>query len=310
MLKFNASVSLAKSWKASAYGNTMAYEGNDQMEKLIDLHTHSVYSDGTMTPSELVCHAKKEGISAISLTDHDSVDGVCEALEKGREIGIEVVPGIEFSVQSETETHILGYYIDVESQALKNVLPKILNTRRERGLETAEKLKKQGIDVSYEDALSLAPGGLVGRAHFARIMTERGYTKSVKEAFERYLSSGKKGYSSRQYLTDEEAIRIIKESGGVSFVAHLHLIRLPDDELYEYLKKLKSAGLDGIEGYYTEYTGQMQSTYQKMASSLSLAISGGTDFHAESKPHISIGRGLGEMKIPYDILTGIKTLVK
>jgi len=189
-------------------------------------------------------------------------------------------------------------------------LPQILKVREERGLETEEKLKKQGIDVSYLEALSLAPGGLVGRAHFARIMTDKGYTKSVKEAFELYLSSGKEGYSSHQYLTDEDAIRIIKESGGVSFVAHLHLMRLSDNELYGYLKKLKSVGLDGIEGYYTEYTSQMQSTYQKMASNLSLAISGGTDFHARSKPHISIGTGFGEMKIPLDVLTEIKNLIK
>lgn len=278
------------------------------MEKYIDLHTHSVYSDGTMTPKELVQHAKNAGLSAISLTDHDCIDGVNEAITEGNKIGLEVVPGIEFSVQSETETHILGYYVDIKSPALQSVIPEILRVRRERGLQTEENLKKQGFDVSYEEALKLAPGGLVGRAHFARIMVEKGYSSSVKEAFDLYLSSGKKGFSSHQYLTDEEAIRVINESGGFSFVAHLHLIRLSDNELFEYLKKLKNAGLDGIEGYYTEYTPEMQKKYMEMAKELNLSISGGTDFHAKSKPHIEIGTGLGNLKIPYSVLEEIKSL--
>ena len=287
-----------------------AFRGEEQMKKLIDLHTHSIYSDGSMTPSELVCHAKEEGLCAISLTDHDTIDGVGEALEKGKETGLEVVPGIEFSVKSETETHILGYYINTKARVLQEVLPEIRRVRKERSLEIEENLKVQGIDVSYEEALKLAPRGLVGRAHFGRVMTEKGYTKSVKEAFDLYLSSGKKGYSSHQYLTDEEAIKVIKESGGAAFVAHLHLIRKPDNELYEYLKKLKTAGLDGIEGYYTEYTDKMQMTYHKMARELSLGFSGGTDFHAKAKPHIAIGKGFGELEIPYSILEEIKNLVK
>ena len=278
------------------------------MEKYIDLHTHSVRSDGSMTPAELVRHAKESGLSAISLTDHDCIDGVEEALAEGRRIGLEVVPGIEFSVQSKTETHILGYYIDIKSPALQEVMPEILRVRRERSAQIEENLKKQGIDVSYEEALALAPGGLVGRAHFARVMVEKGYTSSVKEAFDLYLSSGKKGFSSRQYLTAEDAVRVIKESGGFSFIAHLHLIRLSDDELFDFLKKMKSVGLDGIEGYYTEYDDDMQKKYIDMAKELNLAISGGTDFHAKSKPHIAIGRGLGNMKIPYSVLEGIKSL--
>lgn len=280
------------------------------MEKLIDLHTHSVYSDGTMTPEELVCHAKAEGLSAISLTDHDCVSGVSRAVAEGEKVGLEVVPGIEFSVQSKTETHILGYYIDINAKALQTVLPEILRVRRERGAETEENLKKQGIDVTYEEASALAPGGLVGRAHFAVVMVKKGYTSSVKEAFDLYLSSGRKGYSARQYLTDEEAVQVIRDSGGVSFAAHLHLMRLDDTELFEYLKKLKNAGLCGIEGYYSEYTAKMQKKYFEMARELSLGISGGTDFHAKSKPHISIGKGFGDMKIPYSVLEEIKALRK
>ena len=280
------------------------------MGKYIDLHTHSLHSDGSMTPKELVNHAKQKGLAAISLTDHDCINGVEEAMAEGEKIGLEVVPGIELSVQSKTETHILGYDINIKADAIQNVLPEILRVRIERSAQIEENLKKQGIDVSYAEALKLAPGGIVGRAHFARVMVEKGYCASVKEAFDFYLSSGKKGFSSRQYLTDEEAIRVIKESGGISFVAHLHLIRLSDDELFNYLKRLKKAGLDGIEGYYTEYTDDMQKKYMEMANELSLGISGGTDFHAKSKPHIEIGIGLGNMKIPYEVLEKIRDIKK
>lgn len=278
------------------------------MEKYIDLHTHSVHSDGTMTPTELINHAKDSGLSALSLTDHDCIDGVREAVKAGDECGLEVVPGIEFSVQSNTETHVLGYYIDIEAKALNEVLPEILRVRKERSLQTAENLHKQGIDVSYEEAAKAASGNLVGRAHFAKVMVEKGYVSSVKEAFDNYLASGKKGYSSKQYLTAEDAIRVIKESGGYSFIAHLHLIKLSDSDLFDFLKKMKAAGLDGIEGYYTEYTKEMHEKYIQMAKELSLAISGGTDFHAKTKPHISIGTGYGDLKIPYSVLEGIKNL--
>lgn len=278
------------------------------MERYIDLHTHSVFSDGTMTPTELVHHAKKSGLSAISLTDHDCVDGVAEAINAGQKTGVEVIPGIEFSVKSATETHILGYYINTESKSLKEVLPEILRVRRNRGLETAENLRKQGFDVTYEEAAAMASGNLVGRAHFAKVMVEKGYVESVKSAFDKYLSSGRKGYSDQQFLSDEDAVRVIKESGGYSFVAHLHLIRLSDSDLFDYLKRLKAVGLDGIEGYYTEYTEQMHKKYVEMAKELSLALSGGTDFHAKTKPHISIGSGYGNLKIPYSVLEGIKSL--
>lgn len=278
------------------------------MERYIDLHTHSVCSDGTMTPFELVHHAKASGLSAISLTDHDCVDGVKDALNAGKDIGLEVVPGIEFSVKSATETHILGYYINTEAKALNEVLPEILKVRRKRGEENAENLRKQGFDITYEEAAAMTLGNLVGRAHFAKVMVAKGYVESVKEAFDKYLSSGSAGHSDKQYLTAEDAVRVIKESGGRSFVAHLHLINLSDSDLFDFLKRLKDAGLDGIEGYYTDYTPQMHKKYIEMAKELSLAISGGTDFHANTKPHISIGTGYGNLKIPYSVLEGIKNL--
>lgn len=276
------------------------------MEKYIDLHTHSLMSDGSMTPSEVVREAKKAGLAAIALSDHDTVDGVKEAMAEGERIGVEIVPAIEFSVQSETETHILGYYIDIENPKLQDMLKKVIETRRFRNRETCRKLNELGFDITLAEAEAIAPNDFIGRAHFARLLMDKGYTKSVNEGFKLYLENGKYAYCGKQTMTDEEAVRLIKECGGVACVAHLHLTKKSDEDLREFLIRLKSCGLDGIEGYYTEYTPEMQAKYQALAAELGLIISGGTDFHAQMKPHISIGTGLGNLKIPYSILENIK----
>ena len=276
------------------------------MEKLIDLHTHSIMSDGSMTPAEVVREAKKAGLAAIALSDHDTVDGVREAVAEGKKIGVEVIPAIEFSVISKTETHILGYFIDIDSPLLSDALKSIIDTRRERNEITCRKLNELGFDVTVEEALAIAPNGFIGRAHFARLLMDKGYTSSVKEGFDLYLVNGKYAYCGKQSMTDEEAVRLIKNCGGLAFVAHLHLTKLGDAELLEFLTRLKAAGLDGIEGYYTEYTPEMQEKYQAMASRLGLMLSGGTDFHAAMKPHISIGKGLGNLKIPYSLVEKMK----
>lgn len=275
---------------------------------LIDLHTHSVKSDGAMQPAEVVDTAKAAGLAAISLTDHDVIDGVKEAMARGAEVGVEVVPGIELSAKFKTETHILGYFVDLENPHFLEKLEEIRRVRMQRNYDTAENLQKIGFPITVEDALELAPNGLVGRAHFARVMVNRGYVGSVKEAFDEYLANGKPGYSTLQLLTPRDAVELIKAAGGLAFLAHLHLTRLSGSELYDFVSELKEAGMDGIEGYYTEYTPEMQSEYQALAKKLDLAISGGTDFHGAMKPHISIGKGLGNLSIPYSVLENMKAL--
>lgn len=277
--------------------------------ELIDLHTHSNCSDGSMTPTELVCHAAQKGLKAIALSDHDTIAGVDEALAAGKKYGVEIVPAIEFSVQSDTETHILGFYIDHKHPILADALKEINRVRYERTVNTCNNLQKLGFDVTMEEALAIAPSGLIGRAHFARILMEKGYTQSVKEGFDKYLANGRPAYDGTQYLTAEMAVKLIDDIGGVSFVAHPHLIRLNDADLRRLLLKLKSMGLCGIEGYYNEYTPEMQEYFQSLAKDLGLEISGGTDFHAKMKPHIEIGIGQGDMKIPYSVLENIKSIV-
>lgn len=277
--------------------------------ELIDLHTHSNKSDGSMTPTELVAHAAARGLKAIALSDHDTTEGIDEALEAGKKYGVEVVPAIEFSVASDTETHILGFYIDYKSDLMKSVLESIFRVRRERIENTCKKLRALGFDVTMEEALKIAPTGIIGRAHFARIMMDKGYISSVREGFDKYLANGRPAYDGTQYLTAKQAVELINDLDGVSFVAHPHLIRLSDPDLRAFLKELKTYGLSGIEGYYNEYTPEMQTYFQSLASELGLAVSGGSDFHAKMKPHIEIGIGQGNMEIPYSVLENIKKLV-
>lgn len=279
-------------------------------QRFIDLHTHSTCSDGSMTPQELVHHAAKNNLAAIALTDHDTVSGVVEAVKAGEKYGVEVVPAIEFSVKSKTETHILGYFIDIDNPYLKSILDEIIEKRIERNVVTAKLLQNLGFDVALEEAAALAPGGIIGRAHFARVMMNKGYVSSVKEAFDKYLSSGKPAYFGNQKLEAKTAIEAIHAAGGVAFLAHPHLIKINDDELEKFLDELKGYGLDGLEGYYTDYDEAMQNKFQAMAKRHGLEISGGTDFHAKMKPHISIGKGLGNMAIPYSVLENIKELIK
>ena len=273
----------------------------------IDLHTHSLCSDGAQTPTDVVRTAADAGLSAIALSDHDCIEGVQEAMDAGKRLGVEVIPAVELSAQSDTELHILGYFIDIHNKKLQDTMQYALQVRDERQEETCRKLREQGFDITMEEARAEAHGNpVLCRAHFAQIMVRKGYAESVKDAFNRYLSVGCYAYSNRQALTGPEAVSVIREAGGIAVAAHLHLIKMPDDQLREYLKSLIPYGLDGVEGYYTDYTPDMQSRYQAMAKELGLVISGGTDYHGTNKPHIAIGRGRGELEIPYSVLEGLR----
>ncbi len=258
-----------------------------------------------MSPSELVLHAAEKGLAAIALTDHDTVDGIKEAVAQGEKCGIEVVPAIEFSARSKTLTHILGYYIDDNNTQLNSVLTEIVDLRRERNVMTAKLLQGLGFDVTPEEAAAIAPGGIIGRAHYAKLLMDKGYTSSVKESFDKYLAAGKPAYFTNQKLEAKRIIETIHAAGGVAFLAHPHQMKL-GDRLEDYVKELVSYGLDGMEGYYSEYDENMQAEYQSMAARYGLVLSGGTDFHGEMKPHISIGKGLGNMAVPYSVLENIK----
>ena len=276
--------------------------------KIIDLHTHSACSDGSMKPRELVRHAKEAGLTAIALSDHDCVSGVGEAVDEGLKIGIEVIPAVELSAISDTETHILGYFIDINNKKLLERLEYAKQVRYEREVETCEKLNAAGFPVTMEEVEAVADSDILCRAHFAKIMVQKGYVASVKEAFDKYLDNGRVAYSGKQAFTDTEAVELINGAGGLAFCAHLHLTRKPLPVLEEFLSRLKDAGLAGVEGYYTYYTPEMERDYRALAAKLGLIISGGTDFHGSFKPQIAVGKGLGSLEIPYSVLENLKKL--
>jgi len=186
-------------------------------------------SDGALSPAEVVYHAKAAGLSAVALSDHDSIDGVREAMEEGEKIGIEVIPAVELSAVSDTELHILGYYIDIDNPFFRSQLERALTVRKQRTKQTCDNLVKLGFDVTVEEALAIAPAGIVGRAHFARLLADKGYTSSVKEAFDRYLSFGKPAYSNSQCLTAQECIEMIKLATGTD---------ITDKENYKELRQI------------------------------------------------------------------------
>ncbi len=276
------------------------------MNKYIDLHTHSTCSDGTLSPPEVVKLAKNKGLSAVALTDHDTLDGLNEAIETGKNIGIEVITGIEFSVASDTEMHLVGLDFNIDCPAITEVLDEMIIQRDLRNYKVIDLLEKLGIHITIDDILAEATSRVTGRSQIAKAMLNKGYVTSIREAFDKYLSFGRPAFVERSTLSPEDAIEIIHKSGGKAFLAHLNQIEKSDEDLYELLTHLKKCGLDGIEGYYTEYTEDMNTRYRKMAEDIGLLLSGGSDFHGKNKDGYEIGTGNGNLRIPYDLLKKIR----
>lgn len=277
-------------------------------KRLVDFHTHSTCSDGTMSPTELVHHALEKGLSAFALTDHDSVDGIEEAKKAAEGLNIDFIPGIEFSAADETETHIIGLFIDQKNETLLNTIAKLKGSRKRRMEDICHKLQDLGFSITHEEALKIAGGNFVGRAHIAKLMVDKGYCSTVKECFEKYIGLNKPAYSEKNELTAKEAVIAIKAAGGLSFLAHLNQTGFNIAQLEKLLTELKEVGLTGIEGYYPEYSAEQISQYRVLAQKLNLAFSGGSDFHAKMKPHIEIGVGTGNLSIPYYVYENLKNI--
>lgn len=296
--------------------NAYTVQNTEEIRKIlfdtreVDLHTHSTCSDGTLTPEELAIHAKNKGLSAFALTDHDSVDGQKRAAEKSKELGIEFINGIEFSTVDDTDIHIIGLFIDTENETLLKTIESLRKSRMNRMKKICENLRGLGFDISFEDALKISGTDFVGRPHIAKAMVEKGYCKTIAECFDKYIGNGKPAYVKKTELSTVNAVKAIKAAGGLAFLAHLNQTKYTIEQLEKLLIKLKAAGLDGIEGYYTEYTPENVAEYRALAEKLSLAISGGSDYHADIKPSISIGTGYGNLSIPYYIVDNMKGILK
>ena len=276
--------------------------------RFIDLHTHSTSSDGSDTPQELVQKAKEAGLSAIALTDHDSVEGIAAAQKEAEKIGIEFIPGIEFSIAGKKQCHIVGLYIDPENPRLLEVSNTLRSNRTGRMAQICRNLQNMGFDITFEECEKLAGEDFIGRAHIGKMLVDKGYCSSIDEAFNKYIGPNGPAYVGKAPFPPEEAIKAIRDAGGVAFLAHLHLTSDSTDELDDMLKRFKEAGLNGIEGYYSTYTYEHVKAFRTLAVKHSLAFSGGSDYHGEMKPHISLGKGLGKLNIPYFVLQNIKNI--
>ena len=277
------------------------------MRKLIDLHVHTTASDGSLSPSEAVMLAHELGLSAIAVCDHDTADGVKEAVSEGERLGVEVVPGIELSVDYRGYgVHILGYFIDPDSQALNKLLDWVVRERERRNGEIAAAMAADGLPVSMEYMHSRFPDAIVGRPHFAAVLVENGLVDSVAEGFKKYLSSGGRYYRKRQYIPMDMAFETLRLSGAKAVFAHPLQYRFSHEELLELTEKLVEEGIAGMECIYSTYTPEQSEYLKEIAGKYGLCITGGSDFHGSGKPHIQIGSGCGDMEVPCELLEKLK----
>ncbi len=267
----------------------------------IDLHVHTTASDGSLTPAEVTALAAEKGLSAIAVTDHDTVSGIEEAMEAGRRYNVEIVPGIEISTKLHVAVHILGYYLQPESPSLQEVLDWVVHDRDLRNEKICEHMREDGLPVDYA-SVKAQFGDVVGRPHFARLLTELGLAADVQDAFRRYLEKGKKYYEGRNFLSMERSVRIILEAGGIPVLAHPFQYRLGDTQLRELVEYGIGCGLMGMECLYTGYTDGQRSYLLSLAEEYKLIPTGGSDFHGTPKPHIA----LGNAEVPSSILQRLK----
>lgn len=273
----------------------------DQKElKFADLHLHSVFSDGTYTPVQLIKAAHSHGLSAIALVDHDTVDGVQETLELGAQVGIEVLPGIELTVEHlGNEIHLLGYLLEYDSALLKKKLDSLRSYRIERVYKITDKLQSIGMNLSPESVFHISKNGIPGRLHIARAMVKEKLVGSVQDAFKRYIGDKSSCYVSGFCFSPLEGIELIKEARGIPVLAHPYLLN--NDDL---IGQFAGYGLMGLEVYYPEHSQAMINYYLDLAKKLNLLVTGGSDCHGSAKPEVKIG----SLKVSYELVEKLKNI--
>ena len=275
--------------------------------KICDFHTHTVHSDGTFSSSELIAEAKRIGLSAIALTDHNSVAGLDEFLSAARENGVEAAAGVEFSVDYEgEELHVIGLFIDREHYgAVMDFIGDLKEKKNEANRALVAKLRAIGFEIDYDALLEATPEGYVNRAHIAIDMLRRGYVGSVSEAFDTYLSEKSGYYRSPEKPGLFETIEFIDSIGAVSILAH-PLLQLSREELRELLMEDGCRKLDAIETLYVKYSVEDREFSSALCRELSLLESGGSDFHGANKPGQELGVGRGDLLVPYEFFEALK----
>lgn len=261
------------------------------MTHLCDLHMHSTASDGQYTPSELMKLAKAHGLEAVALTDHDTTDGVAEAIEVGKAWGLCVIPGIEMSAREYKTFHILGYGMDMNDAGFQEKIAGLQNQRGERGERITQYLHEKGVPISYEEVKTLTMGASIGRPHFARVMLQHGWCGSWEEAFGAYLDTDEFHERVEDKPPVQECVEDIKVAGGKVSLAHPWQIGIDNDALDALVQQLKNIGLDAIECYYPKHTPKQVAFYLTLTKKYGLHVTGGSDFHGEKvKPDVKLVR--------------------
>ncbi|MCP3888235.1 MAG: PHP domain-containing protein [Desulfobulbaceae bacterium] len=275
----------------------------------IDLHIHTTMSDGTMSPAEVVKFASQKGLKAIAITDHDTASGVDEAKKTGGTVGVEVISGIELSVKNRgVNIHLLGYLFDENNSALQQALTTVQKGRAERNLKIIDKLRKMGLEVSFAEIESISGPGLMGRPHIAKLLVEKGYVKSMDEAFEKYLGVKGSGYVSRFVFQISEAIQLIKNAGGLAVLAHPYNLQQIDGGFHCFVAEMVKEGLDGIEAYYPTHSKKFRKELLQLARKESIIVTGGSDYHGSIRLGTTLAGGKN-VSVPYDLLQRMKNRV-
>lgn len=276
----------------------------------IDLHTHTTFSDGSYTPDELMKYASKKGLKAIAVTDHDTIDGHKESLERANHYGIEFIPGVEVGTSYDgKELHILGLFIDNTNEKLLSLLKSSREMRDRRAEKIIEIFNADGIDVSIEDIKAFSGQEAIGRPHFAKFLISKGYYNSVSDAMKNYLGRGQRAYVARPLPTPQDVFDIIKCAGGISILAHPIQYRMNSDIEETMIEELKNRGLAGVEAIYSENSAEDTRRYLDLAKKYDLLISGGSDFHGDVKPGLDLGVGFGDLRVDYSVLDRLRTYI-
>ncbi len=274
----------------------------------VDLHTHSSFSDGSDAPTALVAKAARFGLEALALTDHDTLQGIPEAMAAAAEHGIELVPGTEISCEWAPGTlHMVVLFLTPGPGPLQDRLEGLRRSRSRRNERIVERLHSLGMDIVYDEVLAEAGDGSVGRPHFAAVMVRKGYVPDITTAFDKYLANGRPAYVTRERLRPRDAIRLARESGAVPVVAHPHTMGLDTAaDFAAIFEELHGDGLVGVECSYSEYEPDQQALYADLARRFGLIASGGSDYHGTYKPGIELGVGRGGLRVPYSVLDELR----
>lgn len=271
---------------------------------MIDLHSHTNQSDGTLSPAELVAAARASGVDVLGITDHDTFAGYDLAMAAAPDSGVELVCGIELSTKLYGHSvHLLGYFLRPQRlDRFRDWVSDMQESRRERNMRLAERLRELGVNITMEEAEARGRG-MTGRPHFAQIMLEKGYVSTFRQAFDDYLDESAKGYVHRREPQFAESVERIRNAGGIASLAHP--VRVNGD-VPALLPELCAAGLNAIEAYHSDHSADDVGLYVELARKYGLLVTGGSDFHGAVKPEVKLGTGEGNLSVPREVIERMK----